>query len=298
MTELNNQINNKIKFIQKQIQILHNQLNDFLEYTQEESLELPTKQKPEEQIKSLETLLDRIQEIIQQKIELNKTKETIITNINEIFQIHQLKDDIIEDYHDKIVFQLFELKENKQEKELFIKESSKTFFSFLNTKEIKQFEEWTKKKYKEILFDSNEDNWSVNTSVFDEKIMNKNNLLFLIEDINKNKFGGFLSSTINSFDSYVTDDNAFLFSLQSNKKPNEMKKFEIKEKEYAFQLNKKIDKYDLFSFGNGFDICIHKKSYINGGYCFQQSFEYEGISNALINDTEFIIKHFIVIQMI
>ena len=68
MTELNIQINNKIKFIQKQIQILHNQLNDFVEYIQEESLELPTKQKPEEQIKSLETLLDRIKEIIQQKI--------------------------------------------------------------------------------------------------------------------------------------------------------------------------------------------------------------------------------------
>ena len=85
MTELNIEINNKIKFIQKQIQILHYQLNDFLEYIHEESLELPTKQTPEEQIKSLETLLDRIQEIIQQKIDLNKRKESIITNINEIF---------------------------------------------------------------------------------------------------------------------------------------------------------------------------------------------------------------------
>ena len=47
---------------------------------------------------------------------------------------------------------------------------------------MKQFEEWTELKYSEIVFDSDEDNWSINTSVFAEKIMGKDQLLFLIED--------------------------------------------------------------------------------------------------------------------
>ena len=43
-------------------------------------------------------------------------------------------------------------------------------------------EEWSGKKCREILFDSDKDDWSVNTSIFDDKIMNKNNLIFIVED--------------------------------------------------------------------------------------------------------------------
>ena len=44
----------------------------------------------------------------------------------------------------------------------------------------KQLEDWTGLKCGEIIFDSNKDNWSINISVFDSKIMNKNNLMFII----------------------------------------------------------------------------------------------------------------------
>ena len=87
----------------------------------------------------------------------------------------------------------------------------------ISSKEMKQLEEWTNKKCGEVVFDSNKDNWNQNSSVFDSKLMNRSNLMFVIEDTNNNKFGGYITAKINEYDSWIYDSKAFVFSLKSNR---------------------------------------------------------------------------------
>ena len=93
-------------------------------------------------------------------------------------------------------------------------------------------------------------NWKVDESQFDLKIMNKSNLLFLIESDDGIKFGGFISSKIEKIWKYpdyksISDNKAFIFTFKYNKPM----KFDIKKdwkKDKAFFLCDKS--YDvLFS---------------------------------------------------
>ncbi|BFU25804.1 trichohyalin, putative [Entamoeba histolytica] len=99
---------------------------------------------------------------------------------------------------------------------------------------IKQLEELTEKRINNILFDSDKDNWNKNTSVFNQKIMNKEHLIIIIEDEDGNKFGGYVNSKIDKVDECINDSKSFLFSLESNGRMKGMKKFDIKQPEYAF----------------------------------------------------------------
>ena len=65
-----------------------------------------------------------------------------------------------------------------------------------NIDEVKQFEEWIVLKCSKILFDSNIDNCSKDTSVFNEKkiIRKKQLVFFLIED--NYKFGYYLRTKV------------------------------------------------------------------------------------------------------
>ena len=93
---------------------------------------------------------------------------------------------------------------------------------------MKQLYKWTNKKCSEVIFDSNKDNWNQNTSVFDDRVKGKSNLMFVVEDINNNKFGYSLTSLMNqSLNNWTNDSNAFMFSLKSNGRVNGMYKFEI-----------------------------------------------------------------------
>ena len=127
--------------------------------------------------------------------------------------------------------------------------------------------------------------------------MNRSNLMFVIEDTNNNKFGGYISSTINQYESWITDSKAFVFSLKSNGRLNGMKKFDITQPQFAFYLYQKSSQIYLFSIG-GNDIGVCKKNYRNGGWGNQQSFNYEGHQNVLKgNDDDYTMKRFVVIQM-
>ena len=166
----------------------------------------------------------------------------------------------------------------------------------LEMKEIEKLEEWTNKKCGEIIFDSDIDNWSQNTSEFDDLILNKRNLLFLIKSDNNIKFGGFLNTIIDKRgdDKWIKDENAFLFTFKDNKPM----KFNIKKdkSEYAFIVRTKKQE-DLFNFGY-YDINIYKKGYKSE--IKPNTFEYEGNTNALIGRTGprcFSPKRIIVIQM-
>ena len=61
------EINNKINTIQNDIKTIQNEMNQYVNYIQEENLNIPTTGTHEEQVKSCETLLDRMKEIVQQK---------------------------------------------------------------------------------------------------------------------------------------------------------------------------------------------------------------------------------------
>ncbi|EMD45124.1 Hypothetical protein EHI5A_038660 [Entamoeba histolytica KU27] len=88
--------------------------------------------------------------------------------------------------------------------------------------EIKQIEEWTERKVGNILFDSDKDNWNKNTSVFGERIKNKEHIIIIIEDEEGNKFGGYVNEKIDEVDEWIYDSQSFLFSLESNGRNEEI----------------------------------------------------------------------------
>ncbi|BFU25517.1 trichohyalin, putative [Entamoeba histolytica] len=168
----------------------------------------------------------------------------------------------------------------------------------MNEVYIKQIEELTEKRINNILFDSDNDNWNRNTSVFDQRIMNKEHVIIIIEDSKGNKFGGYVNEKIDKVGEWINDSKSFLFSLESNGRIEGMKKFDIKEPEYAFYLFNQSHKC-LFEFGYG-DICVFKENDKTYSSCYQHSFSYEGIRNALCGKQIpecFTPKRIIVIEM-
>ena len=158
-----------------------------------------------------------------------------------------------------------------------------------------------------IVFDSNFDDWDFYTSIFDDVIMERQNLLFVIEDEELNKFGIYYSSPIasNSYNTlYRTNNETFLFSLRYNGilKKEGMKKFEIIDKSYGYCLYKKSSDM-LIGFGKTYAIALYKSSVKHKSYCKQHlnQFNFHGISNALLGrdiPEYFIPKRITVIQMI
>ncbi|BFU25837.1 trichohyalin, putative [Entamoeba histolytica] len=164
------------------------------------------------------------------------------------------------------------------------------------TKEIiKQIEELTERRINNILFDSDKDNWNKNTSVFDQRIMNKEHIIIIIEDEDGNKFGGYVNSKIDEVESCINDSKSFVFSLESNGRIEGMMKFDIKQPRYAFYLYNQSDDY-LFEFGLD-DIFVYKENNKTESSCYQNCFEYKGISNALCGKQDFTPKRIIVIEM-
>ncbi|BFU20522.1 trichohyalin, putative [Entamoeba histolytica] len=88
--------------------------------------------------------------------------------------------------------------------------------------EIEQLEEWTNRKVRNILFDSDKDDWNVDTSIFDQRIMNKEHIIIIIEDSKGNQFGGYVNSKIDKVDYFINDSKSFVFSLESNGRNEEI----------------------------------------------------------------------------
>ena len=172
--------------------------------------------------------------------------------------------------------------------ERIIARESPLLMNYISTEEKKQLEAWTNKKCSEVLFDSNKDDWSKKTSVFDDKVMNKSNLVFLIEDTDNNKFGYYLSTQIqsNKYDTLIsTDKNSFLFSLKSNGRLNGMMKFEIKNTDGGYNVKPKSDNILIqLGYGNSGAIHIKKENSKSQSYCFQRNrfFNYHGTENPLV----------------
>ncbi|BFU22999.1 TLD, putative [Entamoeba histolytica] len=257
--------------------------------------------KTQEQEKKIQEQERKIKE---QEEERNKQKEEQDRKIQEQKEEQDKK---IQEHERKIQEQ--ERKTTEQEKKIqqleklrIIKEERKEeerlqIMKGMNTiEEMLQLEEWTNRKVEDILFDSDKDDWNVNTSVFDQRIWNKEHIIIIIEDEDGNKFGGYVNEKIDRVESYINDSQSFVLSLESNGRMKGMMKFDIKEPQNAFYLWNQSHDY-LFQFGYGYDICVFKENYKTLSHCKQSSFEYEGISNALCGKYYFKPKHFIVIEM-
>ena len=169
--------------------------------------------------------------------------------------------------------------------------------------------QWTGMNWFSILFDSEKDDWSVGTSTFDNSIIGKGNIAILIEDNQQNVFGCFIHQPIISYrqrmkrwwkGERVTDDKAFVFSIHSNDRLDEMKMFPIREEKssWAFALYDQ-DEEGLFAVGGGNDIYVKKSEYKDQCFCIQSSFDYQGIEDALIGESfyhSFTVKNILVVQ--
>ena len=109
-----------------------------------------------------------------------------------------------------------------------------------------------------------------------------------------------MSSSINQYNSYIKDPNSFVFSLKSNGKFNEMKKFNIKDSQYAFWLDAKALNDYLFIFGysdGSHNLWVNRKN-VTGSFCKQQNTNYEGLTTSLSSGYNFTPKRITVIQMV
>ncbi|BFU23180.1 hypothetical protein, conserved [Entamoeba histolytica] len=167
----------------------------------------------------------------------------------------------------------------------------------LRIKEMKQFEEWTNRKVGGVLFDSYVSDWNQRTSVCDKMLIGKEHILFVIEDTNGNKFGGYIDAKINVIGNWMKDQKAFLFSLRSNGGLSNMMKFPLKQNKKTFNLGTKSDNF-LFLLGDGLDIFVYKGNNKSKSYCRQNFINCNGISNTLCGKKMFTPRRIVISQML
>ena len=139
--------------------------------------------------------------------------------------------------------------------------------------------------------------------MLEEKLGNREKLLFLIEDINNNKFGYYFNGTVNNNNgSWMKSSGCFTFSLKSNRRLNGMKKFE--EKKSCFGLDVRNKSADTL-FGINYGFWIRKENNkVNSEIEEDNScFDFHGLSNVFLSNSattnyiKFTPRKIIVIQM-
>ena len=141
------------------------------------------------------------------------------------------------------------------------------------------------------------------TSVLNERIIGKKQLVFIIEDTDGEIFGYYENSQIVEIyrRCIETDEKSFEFNIKSNGIINKLMKFEIKDLELGGICLFNQSSIDLIKLGNSWLIKENNK---NKSYCRQNedNFYYHEIKNALcgklfIEAECFTPKRILVIQM-
>ena len=320
-------INQNNKLINKLIEIQKNNPNiskqDFVEYrefwnekrieTEVEKMNRETKEMLEEIKEEKKYIEEMRNKMMNEKIELEQTIEKAKKEKNEINFEEEKKNTEKKQMRQSPFYSMKnendEMKKIMKQKTAPIQKSLNELpiesisIPNLNEEQIAQLEEWTLLKCSDIVFDSNKDNWSEDTSVFNESIVGKRQLIFLIEDEDGEKFGYYLNTkVIEKYNDYIgTDFKSFKFNLQSQfGRLSQPMKYEMKELyESGIILWGKTND-SLITLG---DIYLMKENKKNESCCEENKdkFEYYGISNALcgkIYPKTFTPKRIIVIQML
>ena len=114
-----------------------------------------------------------------------------------------------------------------------------------------------------------------------------------------NRFGGYINSKITSIDTFIKDQNAFIFSLKSNNRLPGPAKFDIKHPNSAF-ISITTHKRYIFAFGGGYDIKLDSKKTADQANSNPSSYDFGNNKNALygkIYPNRFTPKKWVVYQM-
>ena len=214
-------------------------------------------------------------------------KETFrqeIRNINQMSTqfVQQANFNSLIDSYNQLILQHNEIYSNYVKKSEIQSLLSISQITCISADEKVQLEEWTNKRCCGVVFDSDIDNWNENTSLLNEKIIGKKQLVFLIEDEDGEKFGYYLNNEIvEKYEERIpTDYQSFHFNLFSNGRLYQPMKFEIKNtvKGGYVLYNNSYD--NLISCGN---MSLYKQNNKGQSHCIQDdsNFDYKGIQKAL-----------------
>lgn len=159
---------------------------------------------------------------------------------------------------------------------------------------VASLQEWSGHKSMHILFDSDTDGLSEDSTSFVDSVINKSRLYVIIRDTESNVFGGYIRQHISVPNTDMNDKKAFIFSLYRNGATN-IRKYQIlsDDIDHAYCLYKG-DRSILFSFGSGVDIQLGHSS----GVCEQYSFNYgDNNEHALCGSFTFTPARVLVIKM-
>ena len=284
---------------------------EYLNWKQSEEKEIhEITSKGKEVINSITQLLTLVKQsvsVYQQKLNIIREEtmdlSTVLIEMND-FQLESEKQQF---YQHRIKS---ENKNNRNE----TNDGKEFTIDILSSDQIHQLEEWTELKCSEIVFDSIKDDWNERTSIFNERIIGKKRLLFLIKEKDNELFGYHFAPEIvdemNDYDLHErlsADETCFSFILSSPRKSFQPMKYEVNKLENGGLLLFDNDdaKGRLISLG---DITLMKEMDRQYCICLQSgSFNYHGVKNPLCSktvksfppkvDDYFVVDRIVVVQM-
>ena len=331
------QIITVVKSLQTKINHVIDEYNNYIKYLKDRDITIDESVEDEERLAKSKEVLTKIDKFVEcKKIFYDNTKQTMeITKtlseeLKKLMRRMALTDEeMIIETNNKIIDFIQEKNEEMKKNEIEklqkqiqeIEEKYKTendtlqsqrihhgqyqllMDGIMDSQEREQLLKWTDMQLDKVILDSNYDEWKAGSSGLNQKLLKKENLVFLIEDTAGNTFGGFLKSKIDKEASWINDKNAFLFSLRSNGRIDGMMKYEIKEPKYAFYLyENNQDRFFGFGYGVGHALTIFKANRKSQSYCDQNDkyFNYHNIESALCgtkHPEKMTLKRIVIIQM-
>ena len=165
---------------------------------------------------------------------------------------------------------------------------------------LQTIHEWNTLPEHEIIFDSRLNNWAKYYSEFYTTVKDKKNIFIMIHDMDANVFGGLISQQITQQNQWISDENSYVFIIESNNRFEHPIKYPIKsdKSQHAFIIFGNDFEY-LFQFGSGYDIIAckqdHSKNFNSG--VNESSFEFNKTKNPLSSSKTFVIARIVVIEM-
>ena len=147
-----------------------------------------------------------------------------------------------------------------------INELQENYWIYSPSEIRKIVEEWTKKQFGEILFDTKDNQWKQNDCLLFDKLQKKSQLLILIDD-GIHHFGCYIDSVVNTESGkYIDDKNCFLFSIERKEI------YSIKQSKYSLCIHQSNEE-KLITIGKE-DVVLFKEEKKDQCYCKQSSFDY------------------------